>query len=165
VASSATATSTASAPGGGPAGGGPGFAPPYVINGLTMGSLASVQAKTHEPTSSGASRAPAGAAAITVPAGERRTRRRRRGRQQARAHEFMDMNVEGGPEWGPSTEASDQASGNLGFAGTASNGTAPAAGLATLSSDNHGEEPVVPMIPGTWSAATGTADRHGRLTS
>ncbi len=47
------------------AGGGPGFVPPYALGppGIGVGSGLSAQAKTHEPTSRGASKAPAAAAA------------------------------------------------------------------------------------------------------
>jgi PPE-repeat protein len=69
----------------------------------------------------------------------------------------MDMNIDVDPDWGgppsepvASTVASDQGAGNLGFAGTVSKGSAQAAGLATLSDDEFGGGPSMPMLPGTW---------------
>jgi PPE-repeat protein len=40
--------------------------------------------------------------------------------------------------------------GNLGFAGTVSKGGTQAAGLATLSDDEFGGGPTMPMLPKTW---------------
>jgi PPE-repeat protein len=64
----------------------------------------------------------------------------------------MDMNIDVDPDWGAtSTSASDQGAGNLGFAGTVSKGSEKASGLATLSGDEFGGGPSMPMVPGTWS--------------
>ena len=64
---------------------GPGFAPPYVVGDPTMEAGMSLQAKTHEPTSRGASKAPVAAAAAVAAAAQERTRKRRRQRaKQAR---------------------------------------------------------------------------------
>jgi PPE-repeat protein len=39
----------------------------------------------------------------------------------------------------------------MGFAGTARNeARIPAAGLTTLTGDEFGDGPVIPMVPGTW---------------
>jgi PPE-repeat protein len=142
---------------------GPGFSPPYVVGGPTMESWMSAKAKTHEPTSRGASQAPAAAAAVAAPDKERtRTRRRQRAKQRGQADEFMDMNVDVDPDWGAqrgeepvaSTAASDRGAGPLGFAGTASKGGEQAAGLATLSDDEFGGGPSMPMLPNTWSPET-----------
>jgi PPE-repeat protein len=131
---------------------GPGFAPPYVVGGPTMESWMSAKAKTHEPTSRGASRAPAAAAAVAAAAKERtRTRRRQRAKQTDQADEFMDMNVDVDPDWGVSTAASDRGAGPLGFAGTVAKSSEQATGLATLSDDGFGAGPSMPMLPGTWS--------------
>jgi PPE-repeat protein len=150
------------------AAGGAGFVPPYVVGGPTIGSGMSVQAKTHEPTSRGASKAPAAAAAAAAAAGEQaRARRRRRAKQRGHGDEFMDMNIDVDPDWGAppgepvvSTVASDQGAGNLGFAGTVSKGSTQAAGLATLSDDEFGGGPTMPMLPKTWDpeAPTGEGD-------
>jgi PPE-repeat protein len=135
-----------------PAPAGPGFSPPYVVGGPTMESWMSAKAKTHEPTSRGASRAPAAAAAVAAGAKEgTRTRRRRRAKQTDQADEFMDMNVDVDPDWGVSTAASDRGAGPLGFAGTVAKSSEQATGLATLSDDGFGAGPSMPMLPGTWS--------------
>lgn len=138
-----------------PAGPGAGFAPPYVVGGPTIGAAMSLQAKTHEPTSRGASKAPEAAAAVAAAAAPGRSRRRRRAKQQGHADEFADMNIDVDPDWATtSTVASDRGAGNLGFAGTVSKGSDKASGLATLSGDDFGGGPSMPMLPGTWSAET-----------
>jgi PPE-repeat protein len=149
---SAPAPSAISAPGGGPLGGGPDFAPPYAVGGASLASALSGQAKTREPTSRGAAKAPATAAAAAFRATDGvRTRRRQRARQRAHAHEFMDMNVDVEPEWGGSTAPSDRDAGPLGFSGTLSKGAEQATGLATLAGDGFGGGPSMPMLPNTWS--------------
>jgi hypothetical protein len=51
---------------------------------------------------------------------------------------------------------------SLGFAGTVSKGSAQAAGLATLSDDEFGGGPTMPMLPKTWDpeAPTGEGDHR-----
>jgi len=144
-------------------GGGPGFVPPYAVGppGIGVGSGLSAQAKTHEPTSRGASKAPAAAAAASAAV---QGRRRRRGRARLRDYgdEYMDMNVEVDPDWGVppggETAASDRGAGPLGFAGTVSKGITQAAGLATLPGDEFGAGPNMPMLPGTWDPQGEPAD-------
>ena len=156
---SPTPASAASAPAGAPAptappppAAGPGFTPPYIVGGPTLESWMSAKAKTQEPTSRGASRAPAAAAAVAAATlGKTRTRRRRRVAQRDHADEFADMNVDVDPDWGTSAEASDRGAGPLGFSGTVSKGSGQAAGLATLSDDDYGNGPTMPMLPNTWS--------------
>ena len=160
--SPAAATSTvagAAPPTPPPAAGGAGFVPPYVVGppGIGARSGMSVGAKTQEPTSRGAAKAPEIAAAAAAAAGRTRQRRRRKVSQRAYGDEFMDMNIDVDPDWGgppsepvASTVASDQGAGNLGFAGTVSKGSTQAAGLATLSEDEFGGGPTMPMLPGTW---------------
>jgi PPE-repeat protein len=46
----------------------------------------------------------------------------------------------------------------LGFAGTVSKGITQAAGLATLSGDDFGAGPNMPMLPGTWDPEGEPAD-------
>jgi PPE-repeat protein len=132
---------------------GPGFTPPYIVGGPTMESWMSAKAKTQEPTSRGASKAPEAAAAAVAAAATDRTRkrRRRRGEMHDHADEFADMNVEVDPDWGASTAASDRGAGPLGFAGTVSKGSEKATGLATLSSGGYGSGPSMPMLPNTWT--------------
>jgi PPE-repeat protein len=142
-----------------PAAGGPGFVPPYAVAppGIGTGAGMSLGAKTQEPTSRGSAKAPEIAAAAAAAAGRTRQRRRRKVSQRGYGEEFMDMNIDVDPDWGgppsepvASTVASDQGAGNLGFAGTVSKGSAQAAGLATLSDDEFGGGPSMPMLPGTW---------------
>jgi PPE-repeat protein len=131
---------------------GPGFAPPYVVGGPTMEAGMSLQAKTHEPTSRGASKAPVAAAAAVAAAAQERTRKRRRQRaqQHGQADEFMEMNVDVDPDWG-APMASDRGAGPLGFSGTLTKSSEQAAGLATLSDDGFGGGPSMPMLPNTWT--------------
>jgi hypothetical protein len=145
------------------AGGGPGFVPPYAVGppGIGVGWGMGAQAKTHEPTSRGASKAPAAAAAVAA-AVPRRRRRRGQARLRGYGDEYMDMNVEVDPDCGAppggETAASDQGAGPLGFAGTVSKGITQAAGLATLSGDDFGAGPNMPMLPGTWDPEGEPAD-------
>jgi len=142
-----------------PAAGGAGFVPPYAVAppGIGTGAGMNVGAKTQEPTSRGAAKALAVAAAAAAASGRTRQRRRRRAKQRGYGDEFMDMNIDVDPDWGTppgepvaSTAASDRGAGPLGFAGTVSKGTTQAAGLATLSDDEFGGGPTMPMLPGTW---------------
>ncbi len=142
-----------------PAAGGTGFAPPYVVGPSGIGARSGMRlgAKTQEPTSRGSAKAPEIAAAAAAASGRTRKRRRRRAKQPGYGDEFMDMNIDVDPEWGAppdepvaSTVASDQGAGPLGFAGTVSKGSTQAAGLATLSDDEFGGGPTMPMLPGTW---------------
>ncbi len=130
-----------------PPGAGPGFSPPYIVGGPTSESWMSTKAKTQEPTSRGASKAPEAAAAAVAAAAKKPTRRRRRAMHRDHADEFADMNVDVNPDWG----ASSHGSGPLGFSGTASKSVEPATGLATLSDDGFGSGPTMPMLPNTWS--------------
>ena len=160
--SPAAATSTVAnpaAPAPPPPAGGPGFVPPYVMGPPGIGARAgtSLGAKSQEPTSRGSAKAPEIAAAAAAAAGRTRQRRRRKVSQRGYGDEFMDMNIDVNPDWGgppsepvASTVASDQGAGNLGFAGTVSKGSTQAAGLATLSDDEFGGGPSMPMLPGTW---------------
>ncbi len=156
-AASPTSATAASAPAGsapppslGSPGAGPGFSPPYIVGGPTIGAGLGAQAKTKEPTSRGASKAPEAAAAATAAAAKRPTRRRRRATQGDHYDEFADMNVDVDPEWGASTESSDRGAGPLGFSGTGSKSGEQATGLATLSDDGFGSGPRMPMLPNTW---------------
>jgi PPE-repeat protein len=155
--SSAPAPSTVDASSGVPPGAGPGFSPPYAVGGASLASALGAQAKTHEPTSRGASKAPAAGAAVAAGAQDRdRTRRRRRVRLQAHAREYMDMNVDVEPDWGMDAAVSDRGAGPLGFTGTIAKGSGQATGLATLSEDGFGAGPSLPMLPNTWG---GTGSR------
>ena len=101
------------------------------------------RAKTPEPDST---EIPAAA----PPAQERTPGGRRRQskvKQLGRGYEYMDLEPE------PTVTPSGQGAGPLGFAGTASKHAATtAAGLATLSDDDFGGSPRIPMMPSTWGS-------------
>ncbi len=145
------------------AGGGSGFVPPYAVGppGIGVGSGLSAGAKTQEPTSRGSAKAPE-TATVAAAAGASR-RRRRRANTRGYGNEFADMNIDVDPEWGVSaadTTASDHGAGPLGFTGTVSKGNTQAAGLATLSGDEFGGGPSMPMLPKTWDHEGVSVDGH-----
>ena len=115
-------------------------------------------------------RAPAEAAAIAAAAAARRRTRSRR-RQYARKYDYADafMDVDIDPDWDAtppdepvaSTAASDRGAGSLGFAGTVSQGSKQATGLATLPGDDFGNGPTMPMLPNTWSPEAPQGDGKG----
>jgi len=146
------------------AGGGPGFVPPYAVGppGIGVGSGMSASLKTQEPTSRGSAKAPEIAAVAAAAAAPRR--RRRRATMRGYGDEFMDMNIAVDPDWGArprgETVASDQGAGSLGFAGTVSKGSTHAAGLATLTDDEFGSGPRMPMLPNTWDPEGEPLDGH-----
>jgi PPE-repeat protein len=133
---------------------GPGFAPPYAVGppgigfGSGMGTSAGSGAKKK------GSEPEAAAAAAAAAREHRRPRRRRRAGMRGYGDEFMEMNINVDPDWGEPQEqtvASDQGVGALGFAGTVRKETVPAAGLTTLSGDEFGGGPAMPMVPGSWN--------------
>ncbi|OBJ87208.1 PPE family protein [Mycobacterium asiaticum] len=161
----APATSTVASAGAAPPPPAPaatGFGYPFLVGGgpgvgfgSGMSSSASASAgakkKALEPDSAAAA---AGAAARA------RARRRRHAALHDHGDEFMDMNVDVDPEWGVppnreqklSSAASDQAAGNLGFAGMMSKEAGVAAvGMAKLPENEFGSGPRLPMVPGTWN--------------
>jgi PPE-repeat protein len=113
------------------------------------------QAKTQEPTSRGASKAPEMVAASAAAAAKRPARRRRRAMERDHYDEFADMNVDVDPDWATPTESSDRGAGPLGFSGTVSKNGEQASGLATLSDDGFGDGSRMPMLPNTWSPGEG----------
>jgi PPE-repeat protein len=162
VASGTTAGSTST---GGAVSGTTGVATPatagfaYVVGGIGPDDGPGPTLIDRERTKAPASYVPAVAAVGAVGRDKARTRRRRRAEMHDHADEFADMNVEVDPDWGApangepvaSTVASDRGAGSLGFAGTVDKDTvAEAAGLATLSGDDFGGGPRMPMVPGTW---------------
>jgi PPE-repeat protein len=147
---SAVATSAATPP---PLAGG-GFVPPYAVGppGIGVGSGMSTSAgsgakkKGFEPE--------AAAAAAAAAQEHRRARRRRRAGLRGYGDEFMEMNINVDPDWGAPPEqavASDQGAGPLGFAGTVRKEAVRAAGLTTLTGDEFGGGPTMPMVPGSWN--------------
>ena len=80
-----------------------------------------------------------------APAGGRR--RQSKVKQLGRGYEYMDLEPE------PTVTPSGQGAGPLGFAGTASiHAATTAAGLATLTDDDFGGSPRIPMMPSTWGS-------------
>jgi PPE-repeat protein len=143
-----------------------GAAYPYLVGGPGIGTGSGMstgaQRKAPEPDSAAAAAA-AGASA----AQRQRARRRRRAAMDDhyRGYEFMDLDVDlgpdpfvGAPSLVTSSVASDRGAGSLGFGGTAPKDVAEAAGLTTLASDNFGSGPATPMLPGTWEP-----DRRGNF--
>ncbi|MGO9509202.1 MAG: PPE family protein [Mycobacterium sp.] len=144
-----------------------GAAYPYLVgpglgSGTSMSTSAGSSAKRKAPE-------PDKAAAAAAATGElARVRRRKRAKMRGYGDEFMDLNVQVEPDWGAppavgvppacggesaaSTVASAQGAGTLGFAGTARQETAEAAGLATLAGNEFGGGPSVPMVPRTWES-------------
>jgi len=106
---------------------------------------------------------PFAAAAVAAAAREKgRSRRRRRAGIRGYAHEFMEMNINVDPDRsGPAVTATDSGAGPLGFAGTVRKRALAATGLATLSNDDFGGGPAMPMIPGTWTAGQGDEAEEG----
>ncbi len=148
-----------------PAAGGAGFLPPYAIgppgigvgSGMSAGAASSAKRKTPEAES-------AAAVAAAAAREQARARRRRRATQDDYRDKFMDMDVEVDPDWaaspGNSTVASDRGTGDLGFTGTVSKGSTQAAGLATLSDNEFGGGPRMPMLPNTWGFEAPEGDQH-----
>ncbi|BBY55548.1 PPE family protein [Mycobacterium koreense] len=101
-----------------------------------------------------AARVPAAAAGVRAMTREQaRARRRQRKKMKDFGDEFMDMNA--GPAGGgadTASTASERSAGRLGFTGTATKTATAASGLATLTADEVGESPTVPMMPGTWES-------------
>jgi PPE-repeat protein len=153
-----------------PAAGGTGFVPPYMVGppGIGFGSGMSASASASSSAKKKASE-PDSAAAAEAAAARRQARARRSRHATLRDHgdQFMAMDVDVDPDWGPpeqepatSTAASNAGAGPLGFAGTVRKDTTTAAGLTTLSGDEFGADPTMPMVPGTW----GQQEEHGPQT-
>ena len=112
------------------------------------------RAKTQEPTSRGASRGARGRRGgrgrgegadpdATASAGEAARACRRIHGHERRCRPGLGC-VDGGA-------SRSRVAGPLGFAGTVSKSSEQAAGLATLSDDEFGDGPSMPMLPNTWS--------------
>lgn len=86
----------------------------------------------------------------------RRARRRQREKVTGCGDEYMNMNIEVTATWEEpvdelGTSASIQSAGRVGLSGTAPTEQVPAAaGLTTLSGQESGQRPRLPMVPGTW---------------
>ncbi|MDA3638557.1 PPE family protein [Mycobacterium xenopi] len=140
-----------------PAGGGPdaGVGPTTSATASGFYAVGTTNAAAHSSVSSRRARSKdqeaalgSDAAATTAPSAREQARaRRRRAEEKDRGHRYEYMDPE------PSTMASDQRSGPLGFAGTMPQpAQATAAGLVTLPGDGFGDAPSVPMVPGSWDA-------------
>jgi len=135
----------------------PGLAPPGVGSGPKTGTGA-----TNALNEAVAAAAAARAAAL----GRSRGRRTSKSRAGARGYryEFIEETAsmdspESPAEAGPTSAASHQGAGPLGFAGAAPITASPAAaGMAQLASE--GEPTTVPMLPTTWSTGTEDTARH-----
>ncbi|MGO9071413.1 PPE family protein [Mycobacterium sp.] len=127
-------------------GGGPGIG---FDSGASAGACVKLQA-----------REPDAAAAAAAAATRRRTRKRRR--QQVQQREYadgtMDLEIDLDPD---APTASDRGAGPLGFAGTVSKRSEQAAGLATLTGDDFGGGPSLPMLPHTWAPEAPQEEREG----
>jgi PPE-repeat protein len=106
---------------------------------------ASLQARAKEAQQPDPTEVPAGAPAAPKTPGPRRQQAKLK--QLGHGYEYVDLEPE------PTVTPSDRGAGPLGFAGTASKQAATtAAGLATLSDDDFGGSPRMPMMPSTWGS-------------
>jgi PPE-repeat protein len=125
----------------------------YMVGSLTAAARrkASASATAKAPELEAAA-ALAAAAGPETP-GQARRRRRAGVEMIGRGYEYMDLEPE------PTVVPSDRGGGTLGFPGTAAKETTTAAtGLATLSDDEFGGGPRMPMMPGTWGTDSATQD-------
>ncbi|AYE99460.1 PPE family protein (plasmid) [Mycobacterium paragordonae] len=151
----APATSASAAPP--PPAGAQGVAFPYVIGGPRFGSGSTMSTSASASTKNKAAEA-GGVASAATEREHRRARRRQREKVTGCGDEYMNMNIEVTATWeepvdelGTSTSASIQGAGRVGFSGTAPTEQVPAAaGLTTLSGQESGQSPRLPMVPGTW---------------
>jgi PPE-repeat protein len=134
-----------------------GAAFPYLAGGPTigdgLGASAGAQRKAPEPDAVAAAAA-AGAAAREAQRARRRRRAAMNEGQRGYRYEFVDADpaADEDPqdEWVGSAQPSDRGAGRQGFAGTVRRDGVGAAGLATLTGDEFGGGPRLPMVPGTW---------------
>jgi PPE-repeat protein len=134
----------------------PSFA--YLVGAVNAGDGPGPTLIDREGTKAPAGDIPAAVAAQASHSDKTRARRRRRAEMRDHSDEFADMNFDVDPDWGASAEpvaaaaASASGAGVLGFTGTARKGAlAEAAGLTTLTGDDYGGGPRLPMVPGTWN--------------
>jgi PPE-repeat protein len=136
-----------------PAGGGTGFVPPYAVGPPGIGVGSGMRTSASSGAKKKGSEPEVAAAAGTAAPKAARARRRRRAGLRGYGDEFMAMNVNVDPDWGPPESASsDHGAGPLGFAGTVRKETVAAAGLTTLAGDEFGGGPTMPMMPGSWNS-------------
>jgi PPE-repeat protein len=144
-----------------PSAGATGFVAPYAVgppgigfgSGLGIGASSTDKRRAPEPDAAAAT----AASQLATPR-ERRARRRQREVLRAHGDEFMDVTSE--PDSGSvPTEASDQGSGPLGFAGTAAKHTPAPAGITTQADDPFDSGTTMPMLPASWNP-NGDRIRH-----
>jgi PPE-repeat protein len=79
--------------------------------------------------------------------------------RRGRGYEYMDLDPE------LTVTPSDRGAGSLGFSGTAGKVSAgTATGLATLTDDDFGSGPRMPMMPGTWGPDSAVSPDEGDKT-
>ncbi|MGO9157060.1 PPE family protein [Mycobacterium sp.] len=159
----AASTLTSSAPPPGPpAAGGTGFVPPYVVGPPIVGAYSVLRSAASSSAKRNALQPDTAAAAAAAAREQARARRRRRATQRGHGDEFVDVDVQVDPIWVEeavgSTVASDRGAGMLGLAGTTSKDSAKSAGFTTLSGDEFGGGPSVPMLPNTWDPTAPEAE-------
>ncbi|MBU9762652.1 PPE family protein [Mycobacterium sp. TNTM28] len=114
-----------------------------------------------------ASGIPAAASGVAASLAARRKRRRKRGAElqdHAYADAYMDYeepDPDPAPQPEPRVRASEQGAGDMGFTGTTTKSDTTAAGLTTLAGESFDEQPVSPMLPGTWDPHEGPSDSGG----
>lgn len=155
----APATSATGTPGSAPASAAPASAAPavpYAVIGVDPGEGFTPTFREGTKAKAPAEGIPAAAAGVAA-RDKRRSRRRRSAIMPE--HQYADEVLDYDPLPDPSAPdepaatASSSSAGPMGFGGTASRGDADAAGLMTLSDDEFGGGPTVPMLPTTWEAA------------
>ncbi|OBJ87795.1 PPE family protein [Mycobacterium asiaticum] len=147
------APAASAAAGGGPSAPAPatpaaGSMVPYAVAGFDPGGGAPPTLREGTGSKAPAEGIPAAAA---VSARDKRKSRRRRAAtmpERQYADEFLDYDP--GPAKEPLVAASAQGAGAMGFGGTIARGETEAAGLVTLSGDEFGGGPTVPMLPNSW---------------
>ncbi|OBH54351.1 hypothetical protein A5687_00065 [Mycobacterium mantenii] len=157
TATTAPVPASASAPAAGappPPAGVEGAAFPYLVGGPGIGTGSGMGSGVRRTASE---LAPSRTAAPTAASVSERQRARRQRRaampDHYRGYEFIDLEPGAEPATdGDSSWASERGAGSLGFAGTAPAQTAEAAGLTTLTGDQFGNGPSVPMLPGSWES-------------
>ncbi|PIB76692.1 hypothetical protein CQY23_18335 [Mycobacterium celatum] len=113
------------------------------LAGLSSETSLSTRSKAKKPTTQSTE---VGAGAAAPEAQERARRRLHSVIDRGYRHEYLDAE--------PVT-ASDQGAGSLGFAGTVTKTGLQAAGLTTLTADDYGGGPTMPMLPDGWGESSG----------
>jgi PPE-repeat protein len=119
----------------------------YMVGVLSAGARRAANLATRPQEAPQPDSAEAAAAAATAGKAPGGRRRRETVARLGRGYEYMDLDPE------PPVTPSDRGAGPLGFSGTATKASAETAtGLATLTDDDFGGSPRMPMMPSTWDA-------------